>query len=209
MEIIRGKRASFIDQCALTDKLAAHRQVHIDIGTGDGRFVQHLAQANPDTFVIGLDACRENLQAMSRRTPDNALVVIANACDLPSELNALAGHISINFPWGSLLHGLLSDDSALLDGLRRIARPDSALDVRLNAGALNEAGWTLEDGAAQVRRVLNASGFHMRPPAALGVPQLRACPTTWAKRLAFGRDPRAIHLHGARQVERIIVSLSA
>jgi trans-aconitate methyltransferase len=209
MEIIRGKQASFMDQSALADNLAAYRQVHLDIGTGDGRFVQHLAQANPDTFVIGLDACRENLQALSRRAPDNALFVIANACNLPPELNALAGRISINFPWGSLLHGLLSDDPALLDGLRRTARPDSALDVRLNAGALNEAGWTLEDGAAQVRRVLNASGFHMRPPVALGGPELRDCPTTWAKRLAFGRDPRAIHLGGVRQVERITVPLSA
>jgi hypothetical protein len=26
----------------------------------------------------------------------------------------------------------------------------------------------------------------------MGPEQLRACPTTWAKRLAFGRDPRAI-----------------
>jgi hypothetical protein len=29
---------------------------------------------------------------------------------------------------------------------------------------------------------------------------LKAFPTSWAKRLAFGRDPRAVHLSGVRQV---------
>jgi hypothetical protein len=33
---------------------------------------------------------------------------------------------------------------------------------------------------------------------ALGPADLRACPTTWAHRLAFGRDPRALWLHGTR-----------
>jgi hypothetical protein len=36
----------------------------------------------------------------------------------------------------------------------------------------------------------------MRPPAHVTAAELRAFPTTWARRLAFGRDPRALHLHG-------------
>jgi 16S rRNA (adenine(1408)-N(1))-methyltransferase len=83
MEIIRGKRASFIDASATAELLADYETIHIDIGTGDGRFVQHLAQSNPNTSVIGIDACRENLQEVSRRAPTNALFVIANAYALP------------------------------------------------------------------------------------------------------------------------------
>ena len=44
MEIIRGKHASFIDARELADQLAGYDRVHIDIGTGDGRFVRHVAQ---------------------------------------------------------------------------------------------------------------------------------------------------------------------
>jgi 16S rRNA (adenine(1408)-N(1))-methyltransferase len=200
MEIIRGKHASFIGICALVDLLAGYKSVHIDIGTGDGRFVQHVAQTCPNTFVIGLDACRENLQDVSRRAPDNALFVIANAYALPTELYGLAAQVSINFPWGSLLEGLLNGDTDLIDGLMKIAQADASLDVRLNAGALAEADWSLEAGSKQVRSVLAANDFLMRPQVTLTARDLKACPTTWAKRLAFGRDPRAIHLNGTRRM---------
>ncbi len=198
MEIIRGKHASFMDASALAAQTAGYDRVHIDIGTGDGRFVQHLAQTCPKLFVIGLDACRENLHAVSRRAPANALFVIANACALPLELSGMAAHISINFPWGSLLEGLLNDHPALLDGLAMIAHPGAAINVRLNAGALAECGWSLEEGSKQVRRVLNANGFAMRAADMLAAHDLKDCPTTWAKRIAFGRDPRALHLRGMR-----------
>ena len=86
MEILRGKTASFIDTHALDDLLVRYDFAHLDIGTGDGRFVLHTAHANPRSLVIGLDACRENLRDASRRAPDNALFVIANARAMPPEL---------------------------------------------------------------------------------------------------------------------------
>jgi 16S rRNA (adenine(1408)-N(1))-methyltransferase len=199
MEMIRGKQTSWIDARALADLAARCDTVHLDIGTGDGRFVRHLAESRPRWLVIGIDACRENLVEASRRTPGNAVYGIANALALPAELDGLAAGVTINFPWGSLLDGLLAGDPALLTGLARVARPDTALDLRLNAGALAEAGWPLEAGAAQVRAVLAEHGFAVRAPVVMGVPELRACPTTWAKRLAYGRDPRALHLRAVRR----------
>jgi 16S rRNA (adenine(1408)-N(1))-methyltransferase len=203
MEIIRGKRASFIDASALAERLTEYDAVHIDVGTGDGRFVQHVAQTCPNCLVVGIDACRENLREVSRRAPANALFVIANAQALPVELYGLAAQVTINFPWGSLLEGLLANDPALLTGLATAARPDAGLEVRLNGGALTEAGWSLEDGADRIREVLAANGFAVRPPIALAARELRSCPTTWAKRLAFGRDPRAVYLRGARKADII------
>ena len=194
MEILRGKTASFIDTPALAGMLAGYDFAHLDIGTGDGRFVLHTAQANPRTFVIGLDACRENLRDASRRAPDNALFVIANAYAMPPELRGVASHVTINFPWGSLLTGLLDADPALLAGLMSVALPSTTVDVRLNAGALAEAGWPLDAGAAHIREVLAAHGMRMKRPVALQGTDLREYPTTWAKRLAFGRDPRALYL---------------
>jgi 16S rRNA (adenine(1408)-N(1))-methyltransferase len=198
MEIIRGKHASYIDAL----RLDGYTKVHLDLGTGDGRFVQQLAQKQPDWFVIGVDACRDNLHEVSRRAPENALFVIANAQRLPVELRGLAAQVTIHFPWGSLLEGLLEADPALLAGLMEITRPDAELAVYLNGGALAEAGWSLEEGAEQVRQVLSCSGFTMHRSLNLTASELKAYPTTWAKRLAFGRDPRAVCLAGMRRYNR-------
>lgn len=199
MEIIRGKQTSFISTLELADLLAGYEAVRIDIGTGDGRFVQRLAQTCPQHFMIGIDACRENLRSASRSAQANSLFVIANALALPPELAGLGGHITINFPWGSLLAGLLTGEPGLLAGLRRITQPGAQLEIRLNDSALREAGWPLEAGADQARRALAAGGFDMRPVSTLLAKDLRACPTTWAKRLAYGRDPRAAYLAGIRK----------
>lgn len=198
MEIIRGKHTSFMDASSFSEYRCGYTAIHIDIGTGDGRFVQHIAPARSCCLVIGIDACRENLYEVSRRAPANTLFVIANALWLPFELDSGTAHLTINFPWGSLLEGLLATDTALLAGLRRITRPDTALEIRLNAGALAEVGWSLQAGADRVQDVLFVNGFDMRTPIGMRAHDLKACPTTWAKRLAFGRDPRAIYLNGVK-----------
>lgn len=198
MESIRGKQALFIDAAALAERLDGYQQILIDIGTGDGRFVRHAAETRADTFALGIDACRENLRRTSRLAPGNALFVIANARVLPCELHGLATHMTINFPWGSLLEGLLDGDTGLLAGLAALARPGTRIDLRLNGGALSEAGWSLAAGAAQVQQVLLEAEFEIQKATVMNADDLRQLPTTWARRLAFGRDPRAIALSGTR-----------
>ena len=195
MESLCGKKSRAIDAPALAGYLAGFTDVLIDIGTGDGRYVLHHARACPWWFAIGVDTCRENLRAAARARPCNALFVIAEAQALPAELHGLATRITINFPWGSLLEGLLEGHAGLLGGLAAAAQPGAALEIRLNGGALAEQGWPLEAGGEQVRRMLVAHGFLAGQPVLLGARALRACPTTWAKRLAFGRDPCGLHLH--------------
>lgn len=196
MEIIQGKRRAELDASALASRLADYDRVLVDLGTGDGRFVRQHALAHPGTFAIGVDSCREPLRDASRRAPANALYLIASAEALPRELAGLADHITISFPWGSLQRGLLTGDPALLASLTTLAHPGALLELRLNGGALAEQGWSLDEGAARVLHHLCGAGFAMRPPVTLGAADLRACPTTWAHRLAFGRDPHAIYLAG-------------
>jgi 16S rRNA (adenine(1408)-N(1))-methyltransferase len=62
METIRGKSSLDMDCIDLNTKLAGHTRVLLDLGTGDGRYVRHFAEKNPGWFVIGVDACRENLR---------------------------------------------------------------------------------------------------------------------------------------------------
>lgn len=197
MESIQGKHALQLDAPALLSRLAGYHELLLDIGTGDGRFVRQMALANPARFAIGVDACRENLRAGSRAAPANALYLIAEACALPEALDRQATQITINFPWGSLLAGLLLGEPALLGRLAAVARAGALLDLRLNAGALAEAGWSLEQGGERIRQAIGTAGFGARPAVALGPRELRACPTSWAKRLACGRDPRGLWLGAA------------
>ena len=196
MERIWGKKPLSLNTFELNIKMAAYPHCLIDIGTGDGRFVQHTARQQPDWFCIGIDACRENLHKTSQKAPINALYLIASAQALPAALNERANRITINFPWGSLLESLLQGNPALLDGLERLAQSDTRLEIRLNGGALARAGWGLEAGAGQVYEILCAAGWKAKPPIALEDQDLRAFPSTWAKRLAFGRDPRAMLIEG-------------
>jgi methyltransferase family protein len=196
METIRGRRSLDLDLNGLTDRLANYERIILDLGTGDGKFVHHLADSFPRHFVIGIDACRENLHEYSNVKLNNMLFIIANAQELPYELHGLISHITINFPWGSLLESLLAGDSKLIYGLANISRLNTTLDIRLNGGALSEAGTDLETGSAQIESVMRESGWQVKKPGIMQKSELQKYPTTWAKRLAFGRDPRAIHLQG-------------
>lgn len=194
MEIRRDRHSLAINADALAARLAPYRTILIDVGTGDGRYPLHIARTDPACFVIGLDACRENLCAASRAAPANTAFVIANALALPRELAGLACHITVNFPWGSLLDGLLDGNPSLLHGLATMARPHALVEIRLNGGAMAEAGWPLGAGVAQIQATLCAGGFTVEGLEELDARALRRCPTTWARRLAHGRDPRGVYL---------------
>lgn len=197
MEIMQGKTTRCMPAEEFELLKAAYRDVLLDIGTGDGRFVLAAARRSPNLLVIGVDACRENLRAAASRLPASggqALFVIANASGLPVELRGLAGRVTINFPWGSLRDGLLAGDGGLLAGLRAAMLPGARLEVRLNASALAEAGYDLLPGGERVRHSLAQAGFHPRKMQLLDAAALRALPSTWAKRLAFSHRPEAIYL---------------
>jgi 16S rRNA (adenine(1408)-N(1))-methyltransferase len=174
---------------------AAHySNITIDLGAGDGRFARNLAIRSPERGVIALDLCEANMQAVSRKAPGNALFVVGDALALPAELRGLASCITINFPWGSLLRGLVDGDPAWLAGLKALANGQTELDILLNGGALAELGLPIDAGAEMVVASLRPVGAKVGAPRTLGAAELRRYPTTWAKRLAFGRDPRAVRI---------------
>jgi 16S rRNA (adenine(1408)-N(1))-methyltransferase len=144
--------------------------------------------------VIGIDTCRKNLHQVSRKALPNALYLIANAEALPVELSGLASHITVNYPWGSLLTGLLTGGSRVIENLCMIAQPGSTLAIVLNSSALQKEGLSLAQGGAIVQHALQLGGFDVQPLVTLDAEALRHYPTTWAKRLGYGRDPQALSI---------------
>jgi methyltransferase family protein len=197
METIRGRKSLKADFTGWKDRLVNYKRVILDLGTGDGRYARTLAEKKPNWFIVGLDTCRENLREHSRANVPNLLFVIASAQQLPCELDGLISHITINFPWGSLLESLLVSDSNLMRGLKSISRASALMDMRLNGGALAEVGKTLEAGTDKIYYNLLGSGWQLEYPKLMDASALKQFPSTWAKRLAFGRDPRAISMSGS------------
>lgn len=204
MDSIRGKRALRVDPSTLARQIAGYKDILIDLGTGDGRFVRHVAATSPSTFAIGIDLCAENLRDTSRRAPANTLFLLSSAYSLPRELHGLATHTTINFPWGELLTGVLAPEQVHLVNLHAavaaLCRQGALLEVRLNCGALVSEAITPEDAGEAVCYRLRSAGFKVAAPRLLETRELRACPTTWAHRLAFGRDPRALYIRAVKTV---------
>jgi hypothetical protein len=198
METIRGKTSLDLGLNELRERLKNYNLILLDLGTGDGRYVHSLARAFPDDFIIGVDSCRENLHEYSRAKLPNMLFVIANARSLPCELNGLVSHVTINFPWGSLLESLLIGDERLMCGLDSIARPNTVIDIRLNGGALSEAGMPLETGAGRVQEAMRAHGWRVSDLTCINDCDLQNFPSTWSRRIAHGRDARAVSMRGCK-----------
>ena len=198
METIRGRKSLEVDINGWKERLADYDRIILDLGTGDGRYARTLAEKHPNWFIIGVDACRENLREHSQAKLPNLLVVIASAQELPRELDGFVTHITVNFPWGSLLESLLTGDSKLMHGLKSVSCAKASLDLRLNGGALAEAGKTLEAGTDRIYFNLLQAGWQLEHPRIMDASTLKKFPSTWAKRLAFGRDPRAMKLSGQK-----------
>jgi hypothetical protein len=57
---------------------------------------------------------------------------------------------------------------------------------------------TLEHGTKTIRNNLLQAGWQIKSPISMDTYTLGKFPSTWAKRLAYGRDPRAIAMSGCR-----------
>lgn len=200
MECIKGKLRFELDRTTLETLLATYHHVLIDIGTGDGRFVRSVSRDNSHLFAIGVDACRENLGHESRRGAYNSLFVIANAERLPRELDSMVDRISVNFPWGSLLQGLLHAGSDVWEGISTISKASSVVNIILNAAATAEVGSTIDKALISLNSVAIRHGFRTQSVSMMGPQDLNQFPSSWAKRLAYGKMPVASCIELARIV---------
>jgi 16S rRNA (adenine(1408)-N(1))-methyltransferase len=165
--------------------------VAVDLGTGDGRHVLATAAGQPDTLAIGVDANAAAMVEASRRAwrrglLPNALFVVAAAERPPDVLHGLAGSLTVNFPWGSLLLGLLGEDDAVLAGVARLMAPGAEGTVLLSVvprDGMPPLPPRASLGVAYARHGLDL--VEMRP----ATPEEVAAPgSSWAKRLRAGRD---------------------
>jgi len=131
------------------------------------------------------------MRRVSRLAPQNALFVVAVAEDLPAELDGTIAGISIYFPWGSLLRGLIAPSPAVLRSIARVLRPGGSLVALLSITG-RDGGAPLGprsiDRAAYAARGLEVADW--RPATRR---EIDVSDSSWAKRL-LSAAPRPVWL---------------
>ena len=179
----------------------------VDVGTGDGRAVLRRATGEPGALVVGIDAAAAAMADASRRAdrrgPTNALFLVAGVEALAcSPLAGRADLVTVQFPWGSLLRGIVGLDDAALCGLASLVAAGGRLSVLASVvpsdGIPGIAG--LDDAAVPaIRAAWSAAGLRLTAARPATAAEVAASGSTWARRLRAGRDARPVwRLEGTR-----------
>jgi 16S rRNA (adenine(1408)-N(1))-methyltransferase len=167
------------------------------------------AAAEPDRLVVGVDASAAAMAEASRRAGRragrgglaNALFVVAAAEALPAELDGLADRVTVHFPWGSLLHGLLTADPAVLGGLARVLRPGATLSMLVSSTARDSragVGPIDQRSLAALAGAYHQSGLAVTRVRPATLDDVAASRSTWGKRLGAGAQRPAWLLQATR-----------
>lgn len=127
---------------------------------------------------------------IQRQKLANVVLVAARAEELPPELDCIADAVTVHFPWGSLLTGVLDvDDSGVAAGLARITRSAGTVTVVLSVTERERAlGLPLLDASLErplaARYAAHDLGLaEWRPASQQEIADTRS---SWAKRLGVG-----------------------
>jgi 16S rRNA (adenine(1408)-N(1))-methyltransferase len=163
----------------------------VDVGAGDGSYAFHRARNDPSTFAIAIDASADALIVGAWRAKRaglaNAAFLVEGVERLPDALAGLANEVTVHFPWGSLLRGVISANGAVLAPLAGLGRAGAELRVLLSA--------TARDGFTEVTPELLVAlapdyalhGLELVEARHASATDVVAARSSWAKRLGRGR----------------------
>ena len=167
----------------------------MDLGAGDGRFAVATAASHSETLAVAIDAHPQAMadawRRVQRQKLANVLLVAARAEELPCELDGLADAVTIHFPWGSLLAGVLGvDTGGVAAGLARMTRPGGdatavlSVTERDRALGLPPLDASLERTLAARYAAHGLALTEWRPASRQEIADTRS---SWAKRLGAGK----------------------
>jgi 16S rRNA (adenine(1408)-N(1))-methyltransferase len=131
---------SEVDAAWVRARTVRHERTVIDLGTGDGRAVVVEATADPEAFVLGIDADARTMADRSRRAAGaagkgghpNAAFIACGVELLPPELDGIADRVTVRFPWGSLLRGAIGVDPAVSASIARLVGLGGTLELAVS-----------------------------------------------------------------------------
>lgn len=122
---------------ALREILTRYTEIRLDIGCGDGAFPLRTAISNPSCCIIGMDTewtkLVETAKRAARKKVGPNLIFVASGIETPPpELHGCATHGTLNYPWGSLLLGLVSPSPGTLTALAGLFAPGATIETFIN-----------------------------------------------------------------------------
>lgn len=203
MYIVCGNKTKNISKKDYLDIIKNFKTVHLDIGTGDGRYVYTVAKNDKNTLYVGLDPSEKQLRIYSKKAQKdkvlNTLFVIGSIDVFPTELFDTVTSISIYFPWGSLLANIVTLPDSFLALIKNICSKKRSTKIDIVFGYSSEAEpsetkrLTLEDidldyiYKNSVPK-LTLNNFNIDCIKILDKAELKSIASTWGKKLTFGRD---------------------
>nr|WP_281292446.1 class I SAM-dependent methyltransferase [Nocardia bhagyanarayanae] len=188
----------------------------MDLGTGDGRAVLAAAAADARRLVIGVDANAAGMIEASRKATRgklaNALFVAAAAERLPTELDGVADAVTVYFPWGSLLRGLVTADPVVIAGLARLLKPGAALSILVSVTEHDRGSGLPPIGEHDLRGLAEpyaAQGLTITEVAPATAAEIAATGSSWAKRLGAGSQRGAWRIAARRSDAPRVPELAA
>jgi hypothetical protein len=115
-----------------------------------------------------------------------------DAANAPDWLRRKASSMTINFPYGSLLHALTGDDRDKEAGIFALARPGARIEIRVNSSAGAEHEMSVDELKARLTFLVRRLAPGTATIVVTSHDALRSFPSTWAKRLGYGRPSQVI-----------------
>jgi 16S rRNA (adenine(1408)-N(1))-methyltransferase len=175
-------------------------RVVVDVGTGDGRALLARAFAEPGALVLGVDASAtamaESSRRADRRGPSNAIFLAAGAEALIHTVLAGRAHlVTVTFPWGSLLRGVLGLDAAALAGIAALVAAGGRFDVLASVRPSDGIdGIAVLDASCEpdIRQAWAAAGLDLLSMRPATTEEVDASGSSWARRLDATRAARPV-----------------
>ena len=142
-----------------------------------------------------VEAATRAARKPSKGGTPNARFIVAAAEALPAELAATADLVTVQFPWGSLLRGIVRGEAGIVCPLASLLKPvvDAELRLLISVEARDRALGLAALDAHGVDRVIRSFGeaglqaIDVRPATG---DDLAATGSSWAKRLRAGSADR-------------------
>ena len=181
----------------------------MDVGAGDGGYVVYRARTEPNTFAIAIDASRDALASGAWRAKHaglmNAAFLIEGVERLPSELVGVANEVTIHFPWGSLLRGVLMADPVVLCPVAGVLKQEGTLHLLASSTARDGHADLSPDWMRRIAGRYAECGLELDEARPAGRSDIVASRSAWAKRLGPAR-PVVFARYSRRSSRRGLIS---
>lgn len=127
---------------------------------------------------------------------------------LAGELGAVADHVTVILPWGSLFRSVVAPEQESLRQIATLCLPDAAVEIVFSNDEQRDAHFIARSGIPALNEhhifavlplAYQGAGLRITTVERISKEELAGYETTWARRLAFGRPRKVWRIKAVRR----------